>query len=85
MVYGKVLDDAKQRSDRKLRKPVLQDLNAFVKLFDLRMIQAQHPKPLDAQDNNKRSQACSWMLRATMGLPCTHEIELVIVNVNNNG
>ncbi len=82
--YVKALDEAKQRLDRSLRKAVFQDLFAYITPFALRTILPQYQKVMDAQKNNRGLPTCKGHLRATMGLPCAHEIERIINDTDGN-
>jgi len=82
--YVKALDETKQRLNRSLRKAMFQDLFAYITSFTLRTILSQYQKVMNAQKNNRGLSTCKGHLRATMKLPCAHEIERIINDIDDN-
>lgn len=67
------LNEAKIRFPTRLRKPFYSDVRAHITPFALLKIHDQYERFMN---QNTRLPPCTGTFRATMGLPCAHEIEV---------
>ena len=66
------LDEAEMRFPTRLRRPLYSDVRAYITPFALLKVHSQYERLLD---QTTPLSLCTGAFRATMGLPCAHEIQ----------
>ena len=66
------LDEAKMCFPTRLRRPLYSDVRAYITPFAFLKVHSQYERILD---QTTPLSLCTGAFRATMGLPCAHEIQ----------